>query len=256
MSEAKNQMRDVLQELYTCGCSVIDALDDSDLIDADSVERFEDALHEAKAALSHPAPDVPEQHSDDVAVDRFAAALKAKLAKKRRDGRGGWDDPEQCSAAFLSKLMREHVEKGDPLDVGAFAMMLQQRGEPIQPAPEPTFPDIEPWQVTFGPGRKAPGAEEVELRAQIAHHQSILAQEERSINDLVGMAIMVGPIYDQLLRLLDAAREELQAAKMAARPFLVWAGIDDGRPDDQDVESLIPARDYRRLAAALNEPKP
>ena len=59
MSEVKKQMRDVLQELYTCGCSVIDALDDSDLIDADSVERFEDALHEAKAALSHPVPDVP-----------------------------------------------------------------------------------------------------------------------------------------------------------------------------------------------------
>lgn len=69
-------------------------------------------------------------HSDDLAVDRFAVAMKAKLAKKRADGRHGWDGPE-CSAEILSRLLREHVEKGDPLDVGALAMMLHQRGEQI-----------------------------------------------------------------------------------------------------------------------------
>lgn len=70
-------------------------------------------------------------HPDDIAVDRFASAMKAKLAKKRREGRGGWDDEEDCSALWLSSLLREHVEKGDPLDVGNLAMMLHQRGERI-----------------------------------------------------------------------------------------------------------------------------
>ena len=70
------------------------------------------------------------QHPDDAAVDRFAVAMKAKLAKKRADGRGGWEG-STCSEAFLSKLLREHVEKGDPLDVGNLAMMLHQRGERI-----------------------------------------------------------------------------------------------------------------------------
>lgn len=70
-------------------------------------------------------------HPDDLAVDRFAAAMKAKLAKKRADGRGGWEDKEDCSALWLSSLLREHVEKGDPLDVGNLAMMLHQRGERI-----------------------------------------------------------------------------------------------------------------------------
>jgi len=80
-------------------------------------------------------PDSPHQsHPDDLAVDRFAAAMKAKLAKKRADGRGGWDDKAECSAEFLSKLLRGHVEKGDPLDVGNFAMMLHQRGEGIASA--------------------------------------------------------------------------------------------------------------------------
>lgn len=70
-------------------------------------------------------------HEDDKAVDRFAAAMKAKLAKKRADGLGGWEDKEECSQGFLSRLLREHVEKGDPIDVANLAMMLQQRGETV-----------------------------------------------------------------------------------------------------------------------------
>lgn len=76
-----------------------------------------------------------EQHPDDLAVDRFAAAMKAKMAKKRAEGRGGWERKDECSAEFLSQLLREHVEKGDPLDVGNLAMMLHQRGETIAPTP-------------------------------------------------------------------------------------------------------------------------
>lgn len=70
-------------------------------------------------------------HPDDLAVDNFAAAMKEKLAKKRNDGRGGWEDKEKCSNKYLSKLLREHVNKGDPVDVANLAMMLHQRGEKI-----------------------------------------------------------------------------------------------------------------------------
>ncbi|MBB2818971.1 UNVERIFIED_ORG: hypothetical protein GGD59_002216 [Rhizobium esperanzae] len=77
------------------------------------------------------SPSVREQHPDDIAVDRFASAMKAKLAEKRAQGRGGWDDKDDCSSLWLSTLLREHVEKGDPLDVGNFAMMLHQREERI-----------------------------------------------------------------------------------------------------------------------------
>lgn len=70
-------------------------------------------------------------HPDDIAVDRFADAMKIKLAKKRNEGRGGWADKTECSQIFLSQLLREHVEKGDPVDVGNLAMMLHQRGERI-----------------------------------------------------------------------------------------------------------------------------
>jgi hypothetical protein len=77
-----------------------------------------------------PAPQ-PEGHPDDLAVDRFAAAMKAKLAKKRAEGRGGWDRKDECSAEDLSYMIVQHLWKGDPLDVGNLAMMLHQRGERI-----------------------------------------------------------------------------------------------------------------------------
>lgn len=74
------------------------------------------------------------QHPDDIAVDNFAAAMKAKLAEKRAEGRGGWNDKSQCTAEVLSQLLRGHVDKGDPVDVGNLAMMQHQRGERITPS--------------------------------------------------------------------------------------------------------------------------
>ncbi|WP_261541710.1 hypothetical protein [Burkholderia multivorans] len=72
-----------------------------------------------------------EPHSDDVAVDSFAAVMKHKLALAREKGRGGW---ETCSPADLSRMLREHVEKGDPRDVANLAMMIWHHGAPIAPA--------------------------------------------------------------------------------------------------------------------------
>lgn len=85
---------------------------------------------------------VGDQHPDDLAVDAFAAAMKAKMAEARAKGRGGWEDPAQCTAEDLSRMLRDHVEKGDPRDVANFCMMLHQRGEAIvarQPVGEPVM---------------------------------------------------------------------------------------------------------------------
>ena len=75
-------------------------------------------------------PAQPAVHPDNAAVDRFAAAMKDKLAKAREKGRSGWNDPAQCSVEFLAKLLVEHLSKGNDgtfEDVANFAMMLHQR---------------------------------------------------------------------------------------------------------------------------------
>ncbi|MCA8313216.1 hypothetical protein LGN43_02890 [Burkholderia multivorans] len=74
------------------------------------------------------AAEAREPHSDDIAVDSFAAVMKHKLALARAKGRGGW---KTCDPADLSRMLREHVEKGDPRDVANFCMMLWHHGSPI-----------------------------------------------------------------------------------------------------------------------------
>jgi hypothetical protein len=116
----------------------IETLIDND--EADAIDQVYTRIREVKhrlqaeaviAALNPtPAPEIA-VHPDDEAVDRFAAAMKAKLAKKRAEGRGGWEDKSQCSNEFLSKLLLEHIAKGDPVDVGNLSMMIHQRGERV-----------------------------------------------------------------------------------------------------------------------------
>ncbi|NDY89745.1 hypothetical protein [Ideonella livida] len=93
-----------------------------------------DVAIDAALGVSSPAP-----HPDNLAVDRFAGMLKAKLAKARAKGRSGWDDPA-WPAADINRQLHEHAAKGDPLDVAAYAMFLALRGEATtgaQPAATP-----------------------------------------------------------------------------------------------------------------------
>lgn len=73
-------------------------------------------------------------HPDDLAVDALAAAMKAKLARQRAKGYGGWDT--DCTQQRLSDLLRGHVDKGDPVDVANFCAFLLARGEGIAAAPQ------------------------------------------------------------------------------------------------------------------------
>lgn len=70
---------------------------------------------------------------DDIAVDAFATEMKAKMAKQRAKGYGGWESKTECPPGTLQKYLAEHIIKGDPVDVGNFAMMLWHRGEKTTP---------------------------------------------------------------------------------------------------------------------------
>lgn len=64
--------------------------------------------------------------SDNLAINAFAAVMKEKMAKKASEGRGGWDGPT-CNSTMLARMLVEHIAKGDPVDIGNFAMMLWNR---------------------------------------------------------------------------------------------------------------------------------
>lgn len=98
------------------------------------------AQAEAKAQASDPKCDrahcrcgvksepLTEAQEDEAAVDRFAVAMKEKLARARRKGRGGW---KECDPRDLRLMLRDHVEKGDPRDVANFCMFLWNLGHGI-----------------------------------------------------------------------------------------------------------------------------
>lgn len=74
-------------------------------------------------------PDMPNAYADSVGLIAFSHAMAAKLRAKSRQGRGGWHRPDECSIDDLRRMLVEHVEKGDPIDIANFAMMIWNRRE-------------------------------------------------------------------------------------------------------------------------------
>jgi hypothetical protein len=106
--------------------------------DADFVERGAMVGEHTRKVLAELlgaiAPLGTAPHTDDVAVDRFAAAMRQKMATSREKGRGGW---ETASQEHLSNLLHHHNGKGDPVDVANIAMMLWTLGFGIAEATVP-----------------------------------------------------------------------------------------------------------------------
>lgn len=65
---------------------------------------------------------------------RFAEAMITKLAKKRSEGKYGWNrTPETgwgCNVRELEAMLRKHLAKGDVVDVANFCMMIWNRRNP------------------------------------------------------------------------------------------------------------------------------
>jgi hypothetical protein len=68
---------------------------------------------------------------DNAAVEVLSMSMKAKLAGQRAKGYRGWNN--DCTQQRLSDLLRDCVEKGDPVDVANFCAFLLSRGETIAP---------------------------------------------------------------------------------------------------------------------------
>ena len=77
------------------------------------------------------------QYADELGVERFAQAMLVKLAKKRNEGRHGWNlthgesgNDWGCTVRDLETMLRQHLAKGDVVDVANFCMMIWNRRNP------------------------------------------------------------------------------------------------------------------------------
>ena len=69
---------------------------------------------------------VPNEIADELLVYIISDAMKDKLEKKRKDGRGGWFR-EICDSDELLDMLNEHILKGDMIDVINLAAMIYVR---------------------------------------------------------------------------------------------------------------------------------
>jgi hypothetical protein len=67
------------------------------------------------------------RHTDDLAVDRFARAMRKKLTEKRIEGYSGWDYPYRFPISRLKKRLADQVAKGNMVNIANFAMMIWNR---------------------------------------------------------------------------------------------------------------------------------
>ncbi len=67
-----------------------------------------------------------DQEIDDFMVEFASVKMKDKMEQSRNKGRGGWHTPK-CSTETLRKMLQEHIEKGDMIDVMNIAGMILVR---------------------------------------------------------------------------------------------------------------------------------
>ncbi|MDA8153489.1 MAG: hypothetical protein M0003_12425 [Acidithiobacillus sp.] len=77
-------------------------------------------------SLFTPLSGLSDVEADHYLVRRCAEHMTAKLALSRAKGRGGWHTP-RCDVDHLHRMLREHVEKGDMVDVLNLAGMILVR---------------------------------------------------------------------------------------------------------------------------------
>ena len=206
-------------------------------------------LERIDAAL---AGKLPEQHPDDAAVDRFAIAMKAKLAAARKKGRGGWDDPEACPVEFLADLLLGHVGKGNPgnfEDIANLAMMLHQRGaDPAVLAGK--LPDH-----VAGAGKMVPEGWQL-VRVEYANDVAETVIEDHIVTEWnqrwqeisgyrCGYCSLSGATEDDVINgehdhdcVITKARSMLAAAPYHEQPDTAWTDAPAPEPTPQDYREL------------------
>lgn len=148
----------------------------------------------------HPAPLPGNLHPLTAAlVERFSAALAAKLRKAEiKYGYGAtWAEPgwmDDCR-----KRLVEHLHKGDPLDVAAFAAFLWHHGEHCRPKPAPL------------PGEVGEAASRLDRSLGYGRYAHVTASDIRTIlTALSDLQAQVNGVGMQQYRRLESRVADLQ----------------------------------------------
>nr|WP_319566274.1 hypothetical protein [uncultured Rhodoferax sp.] len=199
-------------------------------------------------------------HSDDEAVDRFAEAMKAKLASARAKGRSGWGDPDRCTVEHLSDLLHGHVANGDPVDVANFCMMLNERGAGIANPAAATIGD-DPQEVCksrsyidgveYDAASFRVGYEQGRYDESMAQGPTPTIKESLIVGDLEALRQRLGEALTEVLTDPDAAQDpdwndarEIDRVIDAILPVMESAQIVCTHSAGERVELIAKLREY------------
>ena len=73
---------------------------------------------------------MPGDAADSIGVNRFARAMQRKMEAMRTEGRYGWNRPNLFTISKLKARLASATQKGDPVDVANYAMMIWNRQHP------------------------------------------------------------------------------------------------------------------------------
>lgn len=114
---------------------------------------------------------------DNAMVDALADAMKAKLARAREKGRGGWENPAECSVRDLWDMLIEHAHKPnlDMVDVANLAGMVWWRLEHVLPDPTVLSEHLAALAL---PAQAAADAAGVQDEERLEYHKSEMRRLE------------------------------------------------------------------------------
>jgi hypothetical protein len=87
---------------------------------------FSDDVRRSTLSLNARLLKYTDSEVDDFLVEFCTKQMKDKMAVSRGKGRGGWHT-QRCSTESLRKMLQEHIEKGDMVDVMNIAGMILVR---------------------------------------------------------------------------------------------------------------------------------
>jgi len=192
-----------------------------------AVYELEEALAVLRTGVPWSDPLVVQSGGDESAVDRFAAAMKRKLLVKAVEGRSGWDNPVDCPPGRLQRMLVEHIPKGDPVDVGNFAMMLYCRKESTAVS---DAIDVGPVEDLHG--RLTAGGDEPDD----AYDYAVFTAEDR-VSRLIALERLV-PGMSMAFDATGPFREVTQADVNRAAAFILRARMMSGDTSENALDFL------------------
>lgn len=198
----------------------------------------------------------PPIHSDDIAVDLIATAMKAKMAFSRtKRGRRGWDSPLECSGERLAVLLAESLTKGDPVDTANYAAMLHFRGVPRQVIAEQALRALLRGSREDQAQRIKDGDE---LRHAVRGITAMLANDEWAEHvsrdpDAKALEAAITELHNDLAeasRILSADSGEDITDAFVAAVILAISELPDRTSPEDDPEAMICSADELRSCVA------